>query len=381
MDNANAPAGAAPPAPPSAGTSVPRLLILLALGAVAAAGIYLAPNWLARESPPPISPVLRLGGTSIGVVMVEHGWRKAYLEKTGVQLDYQSVGSTAGAAKLTAGDFAVALTHAPLPDEQEAAARAKGGEVVHVPVLLCGIVPVYNVKELKDKPPLKLTGEALGDIFLGKITTWDDPALKALNPDLPLPPTKISVVHREDSSGTTQIFTDYLVKASGRWREKFGTPSAKPAWPVGAGAGRNLGVATRVFETEGAIGYVDKQYSRLVLPDVNMVLSEAAVQNKDRTAFVRAEPANLTAAAAAGEMPEDLTIDLTERPGKDSYPIAGVIYAVCYKAQPEERRRAVADFLRWAVRDGQSFAPALTFASLPPGWVARAEERVKLVAP
>jgi phosphate transport system substrate-binding protein len=239
------------------------------------------------------------------------------------------------------------------------------------------VAPIYNVKELKDKPPVKFTGEVLADVFLGKIDTWNDPALKALNPDLELPATKINVVHREDSSGTTLIFTDYLAAVSAAWREKMGKPSSEIKWPVGVAVPRNLGVATRVWETEGAIGYVDRIYTAYE----DMVLQYAAVQNKDKTAFVRAEPDNMTAAVQGmfAEVPEDLTFGLANKPGKDSYPISGVIYAVCYQSQPAATQKTVVEFLRWATHDGQGFAKKMGYAPLPAELVERVDKRLEMI--
>jgi phosphate transport system substrate-binding protein len=139
--------------------------------------IYFSPLFLAKEELVPTYPKLKTGGTSAVAVIVKNRWKTTYREEKNIDVDYDSVGSTKGVGKLLDKDFAIAFTHAPLSDEQRSDARRKGGEIVQIPVLLCGVAPVYNVKELKDKAPLKLTGEVLADIFLGKITTWDDPAL------------------------------------------------------------------------------------------------------------------------------------------------------------------------------------------------------------
>ena len=249
--------------------------------------------------------------------------------------------------------------------------------MIHVPLLLCGVVPAYNIAELKGKPPLKFTGEVLADIFLGKITQWDDPVLKAINPGVALPAKKITVVHREESSGTTELFTAYLAAASSAWKEKFGPATAEVDWPVGIAASRNTGVAVKIHETDGAIGYIDRLYTSF--QDIS--LDYGAVQNKDKSAFVRAEPANLTAAAQAiiAELPEDLTFSLTDKPGKDSYPIAGVIYAVCSDQQPESSRKQIVDFLHWSTHEGQADAAKADFAPLPPELVQRVDRRLDAI--
>src|SRR5262249_49768401 len=147
----------------------------------------------------PDYPRLQMGGTSTVFVIVENRWKGMYRDEKKVQISYESTGSTTGVNKLLDGTYAIAFTHGPLSAEQRKKAQEKGGDVVHIPVLLCGVAPVYNVKELKGKPPLRLTGELLADIFLGKVKEWNDPALKAVNPGVELPATPITVVHREDS--------------------------------------------------------------------------------------------------------------------------------------------------------------------------------------
>jgi phosphate transport system substrate-binding protein len=272
-------------------------------------------------------------------------------------------------------EFAVAFTHAPMSDEQRKKAKEKSGEVVHLPILLCGVAAVYNVKELKGKPGLNLTGPVLADIFLGKIKTWNDPAIKKLNPDADLPATQIKVVHRSDSSGTTLIFTNYLATVSPAWREKFGPGRSEIKWPTGEGVPRTLGVVREVYNTEGAIGYIDRLFTSFE----EMKLSAAAIQNKDGTAFVTAEPANMTAAVAGmfADIGDDLTFDPANRSGKASYPITGVIYAICYRKQPDDRQRTVHDFLKWATHEGQKFANPMRYATLPPELVHRVEQKLK----
>jgi phosphate transport system substrate-binding protein len=354
------------------------IFVIVAIAALVVVGIYIAPRYFIDEQRPKEYPRLQLGGTSTIFVIVENRWKGKYRDEKGVEVGYESTGSTTGVSRLIDGTYAIAFTHGPLSPEQRDKAREKGGDVVHVPILLCGVAPIYNVKELKGKPPLKLSGKALADIFLGNIKTWDDPALKLLNPGVELPPTKITVVHREDSSGTTQIFTEYLDAVSaGAWREKAGAPASEAKWPVGVAAPRNLGVATRVSQTEGAIGYVDRMFTSYN----EMALDYAAIENKDKTAYVRAEPENMTAAATAilADIPDDLGFHLTNRPGKEAYPISGVIYAVCYQKQPDEKRKQVIDFLHWATHEGQPHAAKMTFAPLPPELVKRIDQKLETI--
>ena len=241
--------------------SVVRLLVLAVIGVALGFLVYFSPHFFVKQEQPPSYPQLKMGGTSTVFYIVDYRWRGNYRDAKGVLISYESSGSTLGATRLIDGTYTMACTHSSLSPEQLRKAREKGGEVVHIPILLCGVAPVYHVKELKGKAPLKLTGELLANIFLGKIKEWNDPALKAVNPGVDLPATKITVVHREDSSGTTQLFTEYLSAVSGAWRERVGPPKSVVKWPVGVAASRNLGVATLVDKTEGTIGYVDRMYT------------------------------------------------------------------------------------------------------------------------
>jgi phosphate transport system substrate-binding protein len=352
-----------------------RIPLILLIGAVLALVIYLSPWFFIQEEKRPSYPTLKVGGTSVVSIIVENRWRKAYREEKEIDLVYTSTGSTKGVKQMADAEFAVAFTHAPMSEEQRQKARDKGGDVVHLPVLLCGVAAVYNVKELKGKPALNLTGAVLADIFLGKIKKWNDPALKKLNPAADLPATEIKVVHRGDSSGTTLIFTNYLAAVSPAWRDKVGPGRSEVKWPTGVGVSRNLGVTQEVFKTEGAIGYVDRLFTSFE----EMKLSAAAIQNKDGTAYVAAEPAHMTAAVQGmfADIGDDLTFDPANRSGKASYPITGVIYAICYRKQPEDKRQTILDFLKWATHEGQKFANPMRYATLPPELVHRVEQKLK----
>ena len=340
--------------------------------------VYYSPAFLSKEDKAPPVDRLTTGGTSSVQLMIENRWRSAYRQAKGIQIDYSSAGSTVGVKRLIEKDFAIAFTHAAMTAEQEAQARSTGGKVVQIPVLLCAAVPIYNVKELHGKAPLRFSGEVLADIFLGKIATWNDPALRQINEGVDLPDKPITVVHRADSSGTTFIFSEYLAGASQAWREKFGSSAnSELKWPVGVGKPRNAGVAYHVMDTDGAIGYVDLVYAGL--PDVKF--QDGAVQNKDRSAFIKATPENMTAALkglSAGH-PADLVFSLTNQPGRDAYPISGVIYAACYRVQPAAHRQKVVDFLHWVIHDGQKYAAGMSYAPLTPELVERADQAIDLI--
>jgi phosphate transport system substrate-binding protein len=276
--------------------------------------------------------------------------------------------------------LSIAFTHAPISDEQRSKAKSAGGDVVQIPIVLCGVVPIYNLPQMKGKKPLNFTGEVLAKIYLGTIGTWDHPDLKAINKELEkeLPSTPIAVVHREDSSGTTLIFTDYLSKASGKWKEQFPRGASELKWPVGTGANRNMNLALAVSQTAGAIGYVDLLYAR---HSSEFKFEYGAIQNHDKTAYLRADAENMTA-AAHGSIPEgkeDVIYEVADKPGSKSYPLTGVIYAICYRNQPEATRAQVVDFLRWATHEGQKFSEKMTYAPLPPEFNDRVESQLKLI--
>ena len=339
-DQQSVPESTAEPKKQNGGVAT-RIFAMLVVGAAVGLLIYFSPRlFFGGYSPLPGRPNLKTGGTSAIVVVAENFWRSKYSKEKGVDLVCVSTGTPVGVERMLAKTYTIAFTHAPVSADLREKAHKDGINIVHIPLLLCGVVPAYHIAGLDGKTPLNFTGELLADIFLGKITKWNDPALKAINPGVTLPAKQITVVHREDSSGTTELFTAYLAAVSPAWKEKVGPAAAKVKWPVGNEANRNQGVAVKIHEIDGAIGYVDRLY--VAFQDI--VLDYGAVQNHDKS-FVRAEPANLTAAVRAidAKIPEDLTFDLTDQPGKDSYPIAGVIYAVFSDKQSEANRKQIVE--------------------------------------
>jgi phosphate transport system substrate-binding protein len=296
-------------------------------------------------------------------------WFDVYNKKTGVQFNYQSVGSGAGIQQLTQRTVDFGASDAPMTDEQ---LKAAPGEVLHIPTVIGAVVVTYNLAGI-DKG-LKLSGDTLSGIFLGTISKWSDPKITADNPGLKLPDTDIAVVHRSDGSGTTNIFTDYLSAVSPGWKSKVGK-STSVNWPVGIGAKGNEGVAGQVKQTPGAIGYVELAY---------------AVQNKLPYAFMKNQAGQFveptlesTTAAAAGSaanMPADLRVSIVNASGENSYPIVGYTYILVYKNQQDPAKgKALVDFLWWAVHDGEQYAPGLLYAPLPKEVVARDEAQIKAI--
>jgi phosphate transport system substrate-binding protein len=269
-----------------------------------------------------------------------------------VQINYQSIGSGGGIRQLTNQTVFFGATDGPMTDEQ---LRAAPAPVVHFPTVLGAVVPVYNVQGLTD---LKLSGPILADIYLGKITTWNDQAIAKANPGVKLPASDIAVVHRSDGSGTTYIFVDYLSKVSPEFKAKVGV-NTSVNWPTGVGGKGNEGLAGLVSQTPGSIGYVELIYA------LQTKISYAAVQNAAGE-FVKASPESVTKAAAAMTIPEDFRVSLTNAPGAGAYPISSFTWLLLYRDPTDSvRARVMIDFLRWAITDGQAFATDLGYAPLP----------------
>jgi phosphate transport system substrate-binding protein len=261
-------------------------------------------------------------------------------------------------------------TDAPLNAEQLELARQTNGEVVHVPLALGGVVPVYRVPGVPADTPLKFSGEVLADIFLGDIDRWDDPALRALNPDVSLPDLPIRVVSRSDPSGTTAIFAAYLAKARPeKWAARNMGAGTAVTFAAGVRAPKNPGVAGEVSRYDGAIGYVELTYATMMKANVGA----GAVRNRAGN-FVTASPVSVAAAAASlKHIPDDLTFSLIDTPGPDAYPISGADWAVFYRRLPAAEGPLLVAFLRWATdpKKGQSYAEDLGYAPLPPALVER----------
>ncbi len=276
-----------------------------------------------------------------------------------VQINYQSVGSGAGIRQLTSRTVFFGASDSPMTDEQIAAAP---GPVLHVPTVLGAVVPVYNLAGVGE---LQFTGQVLADIYLGKIKKWNDPALVKVNPSAALPNQDIAVVHRSDGSGTTFIWTDYLAKVSPEFKKTVGA-STSVKWPAGIGGKGNEGIAGLVSQTPGAIGYVELVYA------LQSRLAFGSVQNAEGE-FVKASPDSVSKAAATVQIPADFRVSLTNPPGAGAYPVSSFTWLLLYEtAEDLARARAMADFVRWALQDGQRFAAELGYAPLPASVAAQA---------
>jgi phosphate transport system substrate-binding protein len=271
-----------------------------------------------------------------------------------IEINYQSIGSGGGIRQLTNETVFFGATDGPMTDEQ---LKAAPGPILHLPAVLGAVVPVYNIPNVN--ADLKFSGSVLADIFLGKITKWNDPAIAKLNAGVTLPASDITVVHRSDGSGTSYIWVDYLSKVSPEWKTKVGV-STSVNWPVGVGGKGNEGVSGLVSQTPGSIGYVELVYA------LQNKIAYGAVQNASGE-FVKASVESVTAAAAASKMPEDFRVSITDAPGAGVYPIASFTWLLLYENPKDKAQgKVMVDFIKWALSDGQKYCAELGYAQLPP---------------
>jgi len=286
-------------------------------------------------------------------------WFNDFHKANGTQINYQPVGSGAGIKQVTEGTVDFGATDGPMNDEQIKAYRAKNGAgILHFPTVLGAVVPTYNVPGVN--APLNFTPEALAGIFLGRVSKWNDPTIANANKGVNLPGNDIVVIHRSDGSGTTYIWTDYLSKVSGDWKDKV-SKGTSVNWPVGLGGKGNEGVTGLIKQTPNSIGYVELIYA------AQNKVPYGAVKNSAGT-FVSADLASVTEAGvgAVKTMPEDFRVSITNAPGKTAYPISSFTWLLIpEKFKDAGKRDALKKFLTWAITDGQGSAENLSYAKLP----------------
>ena len=284
-------------------------------------------------------------------------WFDAYAKQTGVQINYQSIGSGGGIRQFTEGTVDFGASDGPMTDQQVAAAQ---GNVVHIPTVLGAVVLTYNVPEL-GATTLKFDGPTIADIFLGKITKWNDRRIAQLNPGAKLPAGDIIVAHRSDGSGTSYIFTDYLSKVSPEWSSKVGR-NTSVSWPVGLGGKGNEGVTQQVKQNPGSLGYVELIYA------VSNKLPYAQVKNASG-AFVEPSLASVSAAAAGADLGPntDFRVSITNAAGAEAYPISSFTWLLVHKTMTDSTKAAeIKAFCTWMVgADAQRMASELQYAPLP----------------
>jgi phosphate transport system substrate-binding protein len=279
-------------------------------------------------------------------------WADAYNKATGARINYQSVGSGAGIKQIKSKTVDFGASDMPLSDED----LAKEG-LLQFPTVVGGVVPVVNIAGIKPGQ-IKLTGQVLGDIYLGKITKWNDPALTALNPGVPLPDAAIAAVRRADGSGTTFIFTNYLSKVNPEWKAKVGEGTAVN-WPAGAGGKGNEGVAAFVQRLPNSIGYVEYAYVK------QNKMTYTQMKNRDGV-FVEPSDTAFKAAAAGADWNKTFNQITTDQPGKEAWPLTNPTYILMYKAQDKAANASNSlKFFDWAYKSGDKMADELDYVPLP----------------
>ena len=290
-------------------------------------------------------------------------WADAYKKETGNGLNYQSIGSGAGIKQILAKTVTFGATDAPLKADK----LEKDG-LLQWPMVMGAIVPVVNVEGVKSGE-LVLSGEVLGDIYLGKVTKWNDPAIAKLNPNLKLPSDAIAVVRRSDGSGTSFNFTDYLSKANAEWKSKVGSGTAVE-WPVGVGAKGNEGVAGNVGQTKNSIGYVEYAYAKQNKLTHVALINKAGKTVQPTIASFQAAAANADWAHAPGYY-----VILTDQPGETSWPITAATFILMYKEPTDKAASAEAiKFFKWAFEKGGKMAEELDYIPMPDSVVKQIEK-------
>jgi len=298
-------------------------------------------------------------------------WFDAYNKKTGVRINYQSIGSGGGIRQFTEGTVDFGASDGPMNDDQM---QAVGGKVLHVPTVLGAVVLTYNLPGIGNTK-LKFDGPTIAGIFQGKITKWNDQALAALNPGVKLPDSDIIVVHRSDGSGTSYIFTDFLSKVSPDWKQNVGKATSVN-WPTGLGGKGNEGVTQQVKQTEGSLGYVELIYA------LSNGLSYADIKNPAGK-FVEPSLASVSAAAASAKFEKntDFRVSITNAPGEAAYPISSFTWLLIQtNIKDPAKGKAIKDFLSWMLTaEAQKMAEELKYAPLPAPVVSLVQSRLDIL--
>jgi len=294
-------------------------------------------------------------------------WIDEYNRLTGVQINYQSIGSGGGIKSITDKTVDFGASDGPMSDQQLADAKAP---ILHVPMVMGAVVPTYNVPGVTTQ--LKLTPDALSAIFLGTITKWNDSKITTANAGVTLPDQPITTVHRSDGSGTTNIFTDYLSKVSPDWKSKVGAGNSVN-WPGGVGGKGNEGVAGSVKQTPYSIGYVELIYA------IQNKLGYAQMQNA-KGKFVDASLDSVAKAAEGITLAPDLRVSITNSDNAEAYPISGFTWILAYQEMPDKAKAlALTRYLWWSVTDGQRFAKELGYAPLPKDVASKSQEKIRSI--
>jgi phosphate transport system substrate-binding protein len=350
---------------------LPHLSVLLASAVLVSTGLLVLCSSPSSAAPIPAPDTVMLNGAGATFPYpIYSKWFSDYNKlHPDIQINYQSIGSGGGIRQLLSGTVDFGASDVPMNDEQLGQAKAK---ILHFPTVLGAVVPTYNISGVSQE--LNFTPDILADIFLGKITKWNDPEIAKYNKGVNLPAQDIVVAHRAEASGTSYVWTDYLSKVSAEWQSKVGrNPSVN--WPVGLGGKGNEGVTGLVKQTPGAIGYVELIYAVQNQIPYGRVRNAAGV-------FVKADLAGVTAAAAgyAKTMPEDFRISITNAPGKAAYPICSFTYLLIpTRIEDANKKQIIKNFLIWMLNDGQKDAEPLSYARLPKEVIAKELKQISQI--
>jgi phosphate transport system substrate-binding protein len=330
--------------------------------------------------PAPFSPVAGgsktlSGAGSTFVAPVMSVWTKDYSTQAGVQVAYQSIGSGGGVQQIQAQTVDFGDSDTGMTDSEIAASKGGAGSILQIPVVVGGVVVAYNLPGVP--AGLKFDGPTLGKIFAGEITSWDDPAMKALNPGITLPSLPIAVAHRSDGSGTTGIWTHFLTQVSPDWVTKLGgadkSDGKTVAWPVGIGGKGNEGVSGVIGQTKGGLGYVELQYA------VAQNLTYGQIKNSAGN-FIQPCAPTIEAATEGVTYPDNLNTFLTNAGGANAYPVSGDTYVLVYMKQTDAAKAAaLVNFLGWVLSKGQDEASPLAYVPLGQGLQAKAVAQLKKI--
>ena len=345
------------------------LLVGLLLAVVACKGNQAAPSPATSETAPVVKGGQSISLTGAGATFpypLYSKWISEYNKlNPDVKINYQSIGSGGGIRQITANTVDFGATDAPMKEDE---AKQASGKLFHIPATIGAVVVAYNLPEVTGV--LRLSPEVLVDIYAGKIKKWNDPKLKADNPEAKLPAQDISVVYRTDGSGTTAVFTDYLGKVSPEWKEKVGVGKVVK-WPTGLGAKGNEGVTGQVKTTPYTIGYIERAYAS------QNKLPMAELKNKSGK-FVAPSIEAMSAAADAVEVPEPLFVSLSNADGEGVYPITSYSYLLVYEdAKDAVKGEALAKYIWWGLHEGQKFSKDLDYAPIPAKVLVKVEARLK----
>ena len=314
------------------------------------------------------APVLINGAGATFPYPIYSKWFDVYSKSNPeVRFNYQSIGSGGGIKQITAKTVDFGATDGSMTQDQLAEAS---GRIYHIPMVMGAVAVTYNLEGVKTG--LKITPDVLADIFLGKLTRWNDARIASVNPDVKLPNEDILVVHRSDGSGTSYIFTDYLSSVSGDWKAKVGKATSVN-WPVGLGGKGNEGVAGVLKQTPGSIGYVELAYAE------RNGLTYAAIQNKAGN-FLAPSLESTSKAAEGAVIPDDFRVSLVNGSNPEAYPIAGFTWLLIYKDMEDPvKGKAIVEFIKWAIHDGQKYTKDLLYAPLPAEVVSMIEKKLEHV--